>query len=263
MSDWTEETLASLRAAHYTPRAWATFLAASLQQARELRAVHSRAHRQTLGLAGVGLAGWAGLALAGRPWLALAATVWWVLLVLMVDWHLGMLDGQRDLGLANMLSLLRGASVPLLPILPSGLLVAVLIPAGLLDGLDGPVARARGEATRLGYWLDAGLDGIVLGAAAIGAARAGVLPAWAAALVLARHGLQWLAVAAAYFARARRPALDAVVPAKLPGLVLFVGLALSALRLPEAAVVVAVGALGGLGAFTLTFVRSRPLLAAR
>lgn len=141
-----------------------------------------------------------------------------------------------------MLSILRAGVIPVLPVLPPALLAAVLIPAGVLDGLDGPIARAGGETTRLGHWLDGG----------------GVLPLWGAALVLTRHGLQWLVVAAAYFARARPPALDAVVHGKLPGLVLFVGLALAALHLPGSPALVVLGALGGLATFALTLLRSRP-----
>lgn len=209
----------------------------------------------------LGLAAWAALALAGRSWLALAGAAWWALALLMVGWHLGMLDAQHRLGLANVLTILRAGVVPALPVLPPLALAAVLIPAGVLDGLDGPVARARGETTRLGQWLDCSLDGLVLGAAAVGAARAGLLPDWVLALVLARHGLQWLVVAVASFLRARPPALDALVSGKLPGLVLFAGLALAALQVPGAAALVAAGALGGLGAFALTLLRSRRVAA--
>ena len=255
---WTADVLAELKAGRFSPRAWSRFLARSFVRAHAARTERRYELRQTLALGALGLAAWAGLALAGRPWLALAGVLWWALVTVMVDWHLGMLDEQHRLGLANVLSILRAGVVPVLPVLPPALLAAVLIPAGVLDGLDGPIARARGEMTRLGHWLDGGVDGLVLGAAAVGAARDGVLPLWAAALVLARHGLQWLVVAAAYFTRARPPALDAVVPGKLPGLVLFAGLALAALHLPGATALVALGSLGGLATFALTLLRSRP-----
>ncbi|HZR90864.1 MAG TPA: CDP-alcohol phosphatidyltransferase family protein [Gaiellaceae bacterium] len=253
---WTEEVLAELRAARFGPRAWARFLTRSFARARQARRERPSAHRQTLILAAAGLAGWAAAAPAGTPWLALAGGLWWALLALMVDWHLGMLDARRRLGPANVLTILRAGAVPALLAIPPAQLAALLIPAGLLDALDGPIARARGETTRLGIWLDGSVDGLVLAAAAIGAARAGLLPAWAVALVLARHGLQWLAVTVAYFAAARPPALEALVPARLPGLVLFTGLALAALGAPGAAALVAAGALGGLAAFALTLARA-------
>ncbi|HET8605466.1 MAG TPA: CDP-alcohol phosphatidyltransferase family protein [Gaiellaceae bacterium] len=258
---WTEEVLAELRAARYAPLAWVRLLRRSFIRAAEVRRQRRREHRQTLLLALAGLAAWAAVALAGRPWLALAGAAWWALVALIVDWHLGMLDEQRRLGVANVLTIARAGTVPALLVLPPLALATVLVPAGVLDGLDGPVARARGETTRLGRWLDGSVDGLVLGAAAIGAARAGLLPDWAVALVLARHGLQWLVVAAAYLVRARPPALDALVSGKLPGLVLFAGLALAALHVSGAAALVAAGALGGLGAFALTLVRSRRVAA--
>lgn len=254
---WTAEVLAQLKAGRFSPRALWTFLGRSFARSREARLERRHEHHQTLALAVLGLAAWAGVALAGWPWLGLAGALWWALAALMLDWHLGMLDEQHRLGVANVISILRAGVVPALIVLPPVGLAAVLIPAGVLDGLDGPIARARGETTRLGHWLDGGVDGLILGAAAIGAARAGVLPVWAAALVLARHGLQWLVVAAVYFVRAHPPPLDAVVPGKVPGLVLFAGLALAALHLPGAPVLVALGAAGGLATFALTLLRSR------
>ncbi len=253
---WTAEVLAELRAARFTPLAWARFLARSFARARETRRTRPREHRQVLLLGAAGLAAWGGLALAGRPWLALAGAGWWLLVCLMVDWHLGMLDGLDRLGLANTLSLLRAGVVPVLPVLSPALLAAVLIPTGISDGIDGPIARARGETTRLGLWLDGGVDGFLLGAAAVGAARDGVLPVWAAALVIAKHALQWLVVAVAYFAGAEAPAREGFVSGKAPGLVLFAGLALAALHVPGAAVLVLVGVLGGLATFGLTVVRT-------
>jgi hypothetical protein len=86
-----------------------------------------------------------------------------------------------------------------------------------------------------------------------------LLPWWAAGLVLGRHGVQWLALALAYFVRGAAPRENAFVSGRGPGLVLFVGLALAALRLPGAALVVSLGALGGLTTVGLTLVRARRL----
>jgi phosphatidylglycerophosphate synthase len=260
---WTREVLRELRAQRYRPRAWAGFLASSFARARATRAERRREHRQTLLLGAAGLTAWA--AVAGvRPWPAAVGAVWWLLVIAMVDWHLGMLQDDsgrplRRLGLPNLLSIGRAAVVPVLLVAPPALLASILIPAGVTDGVDGPLARARGEETRLGVWLDGGVDALVLSAAAVGAARHDLLPWWAAALVLARHAAQWLVVALAYLVRAAPPTRSGLVSGKAPGLILFAGLALAALRLPGAAPLVSVGALGGLTTFGVTLVRARGL----
>lgn len=258
---WTAEQLAELRARRYTPRSWIRLLACSFARAHETRTERRREHRQTVAIGVVGVAAWIVVLAAGRPWLALAGVLWWLAVTLMVDWHLGMLEdpsGRRldGLGLANLLSIARAAVVPALVVASPALLLALLVPAGIADGIDGPVARARREESRLGRALDGGVDGFVIGAAAIGAARADILPWWAAALALARHVIQWLVVAAASFIRAEAPARDGLVSGKIPGLILFAGLALAAVRVPNAPVLVLLGALGGLATFGLTVARS-------
>jgi cardiolipin synthase (CMP-forming) len=263
---WTREVLSELRAQRYRPRAWACFLARSFARARASRAERRREHRQTLLVGAAGLTAWA--AVAGvRPFLALAGAVWWLVVIAMVDWHLGMLEDEsgrllRRLGLPNMLTLVRAAVLPVLPVASPWLLAAILIPAGLTDGADGALARARGEETRLGVWLDGGVDALMLSAAAVGAARHGLLPWWAAALVPARHAVQWLAVALAYFLGAAPPARHGLVSGKAPGLVLFAGLALSALQLPGALVLLVIGAVGGVVTLAASLVRSQRLEAA-
>ena len=259
---WTREAVGDLRAAGFRPRAWRLFVAHSLARARLSRQDRPRAHRQTLGLAALGLAAWLVLALVGHPWLALVGATWWALVVVMLDWHLGMLeyvDGRRSVGLGvpNLLTLLRTAPVPVLPVLTPTLLLVALIIAGSADVLDGGIARFFGQETRLGAWLDGGVDGFVLGAAAVGAGRDGLLPWWAVAIVLARHALPWAVVATAWFAIAARPERSGVVSGKTPGAILFAGLVFACLRLPGASTLVTVGALGGLATFGLTLVRAR------
>ncbi|MGI8422014.1 MAG: CDP-alcohol phosphatidyltransferase family protein [Gaiellaceae bacterium] len=259
---WAAGALAELRSRRYRPLAWIDFLGSSFRRARESVDGRGYERRQELALAVAGAAVWLGVALLGRPCLALAGVIWWALVLTMVDWHLGMLEDaqgrrQRGLGLANLLSIVRAGVVPALPVLPSALLATVLIPAGVADGIDGRIARARGEETRLGLWLDGGVDGFVLGAAAIGAARHGVLPVWAAALVLGRHAVQWLLVTLAFFLHAEAPAREGFVSGKVPGLVLFTGLALAALHVPGGTALVVLGALGGLVTFGLTLARSQ------
>ena len=258
---WTREILRELRADSYRPAAWLRFLARSFERARVTRIERRREHRQAVLVGAAGLAAWTAV-VAVRPWLALAGALSWLLVVAMLDWHLGMLEDDRGrslrrLGLPNQLSLARGAVVPALVVGSPALLAAILIPAGLTDAIDGPLARRRGEETRLGRWLDGTVDTLVLSAAAVGAARHGLLPWWAAALVLGRYLLQVLAVALGYFVSARSPWHAASVSARVPGLVLFAGLVLATLQFPPAGLLVSVGALGGIAALAVTVVRIR------
>ena len=235
---WAQELLGELRTGRYRPRAWLRFLARSFDRARATRQQRRHEHRQALLAGAVALAVWAAVA-AVRPWLALAGAFWWLLVIAMLDWHLGMLEDEQGrplhrLGLPNLLVLARAAVVPALPVASPAFLAALLIAAGLTDGIDGPLARRRGEETRLGRWLDGGVDTLVLSAAAVGAARYGLVPSWAATLVLGRQALPWLAVSLAYFIHASPPSRAGSVSGKPAGLVLFSGLVLSALRLPVA-----------------------------
>jgi len=259
---WTREVVGELRASGYRPGAWKWFIARSLARARFARRERRRAHRETLALAALGLAAWLALALLGRLWLALVGATWWALIVLMLDWHLGMLEDEAGrplarLGVPNLLSLLRAALVPALPVLAPTLLLVALLVSGVADVVDGAVARAFGRETRLGAWLDGGVDGFVLGAAALGAGFDGLLPWWAVALVLARHALQWAVVAAVWLTIAERRERWRTVSGKLPGAVLFAGLVLACLRVPGASALVAAGSIGGLATFGLTLARAR------
>ena len=253
---WTLEVVAELRASRYGPRAWKRFVARSLARARLARHDHKRAHQQTLALAALGVAAWVAVALLGRPWLAVAGAAWWALVVLMLDWHLGMLEDARALGIPNLLSLARVAAVPALLVLPPTRLLVVLLVAGIADVLDGAIARAFGQATRLGAWLDGGVDGLVLGGAAIGAGLDGVLPWWAVALVVARHAVQWTVVAAVSLTASEPADVRRLVSGTIPGAVLFAGLALACLRLPGATAFVAAGSLGALATLLWAILRA-------
>ena len=259
---WVREVVGELRASGYRPRAWTWFIARSLARARLARGDRRRAHCEVLALAALGLAAWLVVALLGRSWLALVGATWWAFVVLMLDWHLGMLEdeaGTRSarLGVPNLLTLSRAALVPALPVLAPTLLLVALLGSGIADVLDGAIARALDQETRLGAWLDGGIDGFVLGAAALGAGVDGLLPWWAVAIVLARHVLQWAVVGAAWLTLAELPERRRVVLGKVPGAVLFAGLALACLRVPGASALVAAGSLGGLAAFGLTLGRAR------
>ncbi len=254
---WAQAALRDLRQAKFAPAAWVTFLRASFARARLRRRQRQREHRELVALAGAGLVAWIGVALAGRPALAALAAGWWLLVLLMLDWHLGMLerpDGRplHGLGVANRLSLARAAIVPLVVVLPPTALAAVLLAAGASDILDGWIARNRDEVTRLGFSLDPAVDSWVLTVAAVAAARVDRLPLWIALLVAARYVLPWVLVAASYFARAEAPPTDTYVSGRWPGVVVLCGIALSALGVPGAAPLVLAGAVGGILTFALT-----------
>lgn len=256
---WVEELLDELRRARFKPAAWIRFFSASFARARRNRGERARAHRQVLALGAVGVAAWVVVAAAGRPVLGAVGAVWWLLVLLMVDWHLGMLDRPdgsplAGLGGANMLTLLRAGAIPLLPVLGPNALGFVVLAAGLTDVADGSLGRARGEASRLGAWLDGAIDGILLSVAAVAAADRALLPAWVAALIVCRYLAPWMAIAGVYFVSGRAPDREGYVSGRAPGVVLLVGLALAAFDVPTAALVATVGALGGLATFGATIV---------
>ena len=250
---WARELLTELQDGRFRPRAWLRFLRRSFERAAVRRRERGSEHRAALLLAAGGAAAWLAAGLAVLGWGAAAGAGWWLLVCLMLDWHLGMLerpDGRPlgRLGAANTLSLLRAGVAPALLLVPPVAAGALLFAAGVSDAADGPIARRRDEVTRLGFWLDGVVDTLVLGAAAIAAP----LPAWLVALVLVRFGLPWLAVGVAYFGRAQAPTREHAISGRFPGLVLLAGLVLALLGYPAGAWLVGTGALSGLGTFALT-----------
>src|SRR5262249_13331820 len=212
-----------------TPSAWIRFLSASFLRARMQRRQRRRQHCEALAVGGVGIAAWIALALSGRPGLGIVGACWWALVVLMLVWHLGMLerlDGRplRGLGAPNVLTLARAAVVPLLLVVPATALAVLLLAAAASDVLDGPLARRLDQASRLGLLFDPAVDSFVIGAAAVAEARSQLLPVWAAALVVARWLLPWIGVAAAYFARARAPERAVNASGQVAGTLLVAGL---------------------------------------
>jgi cardiolipin synthase len=262
---WARQLVAELRADHYRVRAWLRFLARSFERARTTRQKRRREHRQAMLLGAAGLAVWVAVAFF-RPWLAFAGALWWTVVVAMLDWHLGMLEDDDSrplprLGLPNVLTIFRLGLMPALPLVSPVLLSALLIPVGLSDVIDGPLARRRGEDTRLGVWLDGSADTLALSAAAVGAARHGLLPWWTVWLVVARQAAPWLLVSLAYLLRASAPPVTRPVSAKAAGAILFAGLLLGALRLPGAAPLAVLGAVGGLATLTVTLLRTQAVRA--
>ena len=258
---WAEDLLDELRRARFTPPAWRRFVAASLARASHNRKERVQAHRQVVALGVIGVAAGAVIAVSGWPLPAAIGAAWWLLVLLMVDWHLGMLervDGTPlpRLGIANALSLGRAAAIPLLPLLTPTALGLTLGAAAVTDVADGFLARARRETSRLGAWLDGAVDGILLGIAAVAAANRGLVPTWVAALVVFRYLVPWPALAASYFVSSRAPNRDRFVSGRIPGAAVVCGLTFAAFGLPAAEMAAAAGAVGGLGTISATFVLS-------
>jgi hypothetical protein len=78
-----------------------------------------QAFRQLVALSAFGFAVWALVGWLSDPTLALAGGLFWLTIMVMLDWHLGMLeraDGTPidGLGVANVLDVCRVAAVPAL-----------------------------------------------------------------------------------------------------------------------------------------------------
>jgi CDP-diacylglycerol--glycerol-3-phosphate 3-phosphatidyltransferase len=96
--------------------------------------------------------------------------------------------------LPNLLGLFRLAITPVLVALvllpfPGGGLVAFLlfVPAALSDLFDGWLARARGQVSTLGVFLDLTADKVLVSALLIALAQAGVAPAWIVIVIVVRE----------------------------------------------------------------------------
>jgi phosphatidylglycerophosphate synthase len=114
-------------------------------------------------------------------------------------------------GIANQVSLARAhlAAPALVYSLASsrlGFLAVVLAVAGLTDLVDGTVARRFDKPSTLGGGLDPVVDGILLGAVAIGLAVGGIFPLWLAAVIVLRYLLPAV-VALVLLSMGRRPEL--------------------------------------------------------
>jgi cardiolipin synthase len=98
----------------------------------------------------------------------------------------------RILTVPNGISVARLAGVPVFLWLvlgpqADGWAVALLIVAGLSDWLDGVIARAWNQQSRLGQVLDPAADRLYIAATLIGLAIRGIIPWWLVALLVARE----------------------------------------------------------------------------
>jgi phosphatidylglycerophosphate synthase len=114
-------------------------------------------------------------------------------------------------GIANQVSLARAhlaAPALVYSLAPDrlGFLAVVLALAGLSDLVDGTIARRFDKPSTFGGGLDPVVDGVLLGAVAVGLALGGIFPLWLAAVIVVRYLLP-ATVALALLSRGRRPEL--------------------------------------------------------
>jgi len=101
-------------------------------------------------------------------------------------------DQGRILTVPNAISVARLAGVPVFLWLvlgphADGWAVALLIAAGLSDWLDGVIARAWNQQSRLGQVLDPTADRLYIAATLVGLAIRAIIPWWLVALLVARE----------------------------------------------------------------------------
>jgi len=151
---------------------------------------------------------------------AAATLVWWLLVTVVVVGGAAMLttpDGVSvdRYGVPNGLTAIRAwFCVPLLVLatlslpgrLPLALWGGVGGAVGLLDGVDGLIARRWGRVTALGKALDPFMDSLFFTAGAVGSYFLGILPLWLAALIGFRYFAPVLGTPFVFLAK-RRPEL--------------------------------------------------------
>ena len=122
-------------------------------------------------------------------------------------------------GIANQVSLARAyLAAPALAysMTPGNLgsLAVVLAIAGLTDLVDGTIARRFDRPSTLGGGLDPVVDGVLLGAVAVGLVLSEIIPAWLAAVIVVRYLLPALG-ALALISLHRRPELRHTVSGQI------------------------------------------------
>ncbi len=122
-------------------------------------------------------------------------------------------------GIANQVSLARAyLAAPALAYSMAagnlGLLAVVLAVAGLTDLVDGTIARRFDRPSTLGGGLDPVVDGVLLGAVAVGLVLSGIIPLWLAVVIVARYLLPALG-GLALISMHRRPELRHTVSGQI------------------------------------------------
>jgi SAM-dependent methyltransferase len=217
---WTREQLRRLRDDGFRTAALWRFLLASQDRASAVRRLRPELARRERAVAAAGAGTWLALAglgvepFRGRVRIGLGA---WTSTVLMLDWHLGMLetpDGRpRNLSAADAATLTRAWLVPAVADRPSAALCAI---GFATDVLDGRLARAT-EPTRLGRDFEPLVDAAFAAAALRGARRR----RWLSRAAIAAESVRVTAGLAygvgVYFGRAKAPDPRVVQAARVFG----------------------------------------------
>jgi phosphatidylglycerophosphate synthase len=217
---WTADALLELRRSRYRPSAWRHFIARSLQRSNETRRTRPELARQARlwGLAGavawIATCRTAGRRGVGSPSVS-AGLLWWASVWKMLDWHLGMLEGdcgepRTSLSQADAMTLSRFWLVPLLPALrrSSPAFPATIAAGGVSDWLDGALAHGCGSS-RLGRDLDTTADLAFFATATVSGRATGRISGLGAYALLARYALGTLLALWTTFGLGRRPAISA------------------------------------------------------
>ncbi len=217
--------LTNLRQRRYSPVAWGRFLADSWRKSRATARAHPRLSRSwahvslLLALLAAGVFSLIWLlegeqaALRLLPALLICITLQQgdVYVHLGLNWNI--IDGRlrERLGLPTTLTLVRGLMADFLLahllsgiIPPNSLTLGVLLIGIASDIADGQIARRANWQTRLGGYLDSEADLYLYAAATLCALRAGVLPAWVAAILLLRFAVLLIGALVSYFVAIRQ-----------------------------------------------------------
>ncbi|MGD0834503.1 MAG: CDP-alcohol phosphatidyltransferase family protein [Candidatus Dormibacteria bacterium] len=242
-------------------RGLAGFCASSAGRLRRSRSLRrSLALWCALGLLGAEALSLAVAGLHGGGWATaiLGTLVWWALIALVMAGGAAMLERPDGVavdvyGVPNGLSAFRAwFCLPLLLCatwsLPGqlGLVLWVTVggAVGMLDFVDGFVARRFGPVTKLGKAIDPAMDVLFFSVAAAGSAHLGILTWWLAALILFRY-LAPLLLTPVVFLLGRRPELVHTVWGRrntaLIGLVLIISMLVHVAGGPVALIDLAVG----------------------
>ncbi|HET9050980.1 MAG TPA: CDP-alcohol phosphatidyltransferase family protein [Candidatus Dormibacteraeota bacterium] len=120
--------------------------------------------------------------------------------------HYGWPNGLSAVRAWSCMPLVLCASLPLPGRLSLILWLAVGAPIGLLDFVDGWIARRFGPVTQLGKAIDPGGDAVYFTCAGIGNVLVGIVPVWMAVFLAVRYVGPLLGTPIVFFAR-RRPEL--------------------------------------------------------
>lgn len=220
---WTRGALEKLRARRYIPLAWACFIGASSARSVEDLARRPDLARQAAAVVAAGAVPWV---LLGRG----RALAWWGAVGGMLLTHAGMVEGpsgerRSGLGVANIVTLGRAWMIPaVVKARDRRTFTALAALVFASDAIDGAIARARTEETRLGAQMDHAVDAALTISVAEVARRRGWLPTWTSALVIGRYAAPVGLLAVYYFSRAEAPPRHRLIPARAAGALVAAGL---------------------------------------